>query len=172
MDYLIFFAAILGLALVLWMTFFFIDLARFGGWKTRVNVGNNTWSVRSFDDNYTYYRWNIVGKHLTDFFLINPQYKIQREFDRIELFEDPTITNPMNDQEISGTIQLGVVSGWRFKTFDYIVLNLKRCANKGVDDKGVANLILHEYTHIFLLEKNGNWDYDHVSPLFKEMQIK
>ena len=169
MDYLIFSIGIVVLFLLIWLIFFLNEYMKYGGWKSYVSVGNSVWNLRGHNDNYKKYDWNKIANYLTDFFKYNPDLKLEDDFKKIELYDDPNITNGINSKICNGSIEFDNISAWRFKRINFISLNLLNCQLLGVDDKGMTNLILHEYCHLYQFRKLGNDDVNHTN---REMWIK
>ena len=163
MDYLIFGGALLGLLIIVYLIMFFIDYGKYGSFCGSINVGDSTFWLRSKFEYYKSYDWNEVSKYLTEFFKYNPDLKTD-EFDKIEIYDYPYASNNEDRSKIvNGTIDIDVVIAWRFKMKDFIVVNSNDCVKDKVDNKGMANLILHEYCHLYQMRKLGDWDIDHAN---------
>ena len=86
------------------------------------------------------------------------------EFNKIEIYDYPYASNNEDKTKLAyGAIELDAVLAWRFKKKDFIIINTNDCAKEKVLNKDMANLILHEYCHLYQLRKFGDWDIEHVN---------
>ena len=163
MDYLIFGGALLGLLIIVYLIMFFIDYGKYGSFCGSINVGDSTFWLRSKYNYYKEYDWVVISNYLTEFFKYNPDLKTD-EFNKIEIYDYPYASNNEDKTKLAyGAIELDAVLAWRFKKKDFIIINTNDCAKEKVLNKDMANLILHEYCHLYQLRKFGDWDIEHVN---------